>query len=158
MSARLIFAAFAIGVIALAIALFTVPTIDPLMNGVSETTNITEGQTEELTDRLHMDIENVSDANSTVNATFLATNTRNTTNTGDVSAGNSTNVTVDGDTIEFRVESVTGSTTADVTANYTPLFGWADGPRAFVENLDLIIVIIMGMLAVALTVVGVREI
>lgn len=158
MSARLILVAFAVGVIGLSIALFAPQAIDPVINDLSDTTNVTEGEQKDITERLVLETENVDQGGDQVNVSFLSTKTRNVTTTGPVNVSNSTTVTLDGDSITFTPEEITGSTTADVTVEYPALFGWDDGPRTFVENLDIMLMIVFAALAVALAVIGVKSI
>lgn len=156
MSARLILVAFAIGVIGLSIALFAPAAIDPVINDVSETTNVSEGGTVELSDTLQLTMEEVNQGADTINGTFLSTRTRNASTTGLIDEGNSTTVMIDGDNLTLSNDEVTGATTAVISATYPPLFGWADGPRTFVENLDLMMLVVVATLAIALAVAAVK--
>lgn len=155
---QLILAIFAVGVLALVIAVAGPSILDPVINDSDQTLSVTGGEDYVLTDTLNVSVTDIEQGASTANATFTNLRTRNTSSTGAVAEGNSTTVTLDGDQITFEVDDITGSNTAVTTAVYPPLFGWADGPRRFMENLDIIIMILIGAIVIGMAVIMVKEV
>lgn len=157
MGARLIGVIFAIGVMGLVIALFAPNAIDPIINNVSHTENMTEGETVELTDTLSLTLNDVDQGNDTVNATYRAVRTQNATSVS-LNVSETKSVQLDGDTLSLTLDEIESNSDAILTAEYQPVFGWDSGPRTFVENLDIIMMILVAATAIAMSLVVIKHI
>lgn len=145
---KLALAIFAVGILGLAIALFAPAALDPTVGNVTQTVNATEGEDIDLTDTLRVTVNDVEDGGDTVNATLRSLRTHNSSQVT-VDEGNTTNTTVDGDTLHVTTDSVESNTDAIITVEYPPVFGWDSGPRTFIENMDTILIIVVGSIAIA---------
>lgn len=157
MATRFVFALFVVGVFALAIALFAPAAIDPIVNDVQQTHNMTEGETVELTDTLDVTLNDVDQGGDGINATYRAPRTQNTT-FASVNTSESKTIELDGDNITITNEAIESNTDAIITSLYPPMFGWDSGPRTFIEELDTIMMILFAALAGGLLVFAVKQI
>lgn len=148
---------FAIGVIGLVIALFAPSAIDPVINDVSQTENMTEGETVELTDTLSLTLNDVDQGSGDANATYRAVRTQNTTFVS-LNTSESKQVQLEGDNLTLTLDEIESNSDAILTASYPPVFGWDSGPRTFVENLDIIMMILVAATAIAMSLVVIKHI
>lgn len=140
-------AGFAVGILVLAVALFVPTLIDGTQENASETLQLSENESRELTDTLTVRAENFSEAND--NATVHFENSRTfASNSTFVNASQNGNVMLSGDRINVSLSTVDADG-ATVSVSYPPMFGWDDGSRTFLEHAGLII----AMLALAIVLV-----
>lgn len=149
-------AAFALGIIVLAAALFVPALIEATEEPATETLSLDNGTQSELTERLSVGVVGVNASATPSNATVEYTDeTSFATNSTTVDVGNESTVTIDGDNLTTGVESVDGST-VQFNTTYPPMYGWNSGARLFFENSGLLLVALAGAMVVGLAAVAVK--
>jgi hypothetical protein len=129
------------GVLVLATAFLVGPLSTYATTDASQTLELRQNDSVEVTDTLSVTALDVNQSNSTTQYQItdedtLATNqTRLSVSQGSVLLLSGDNITVSLDSIESSV-SVT-------EVEYPPMFGWDDGPRTVISNLPIILTLIM---------------
>lgn len=152
MTLRLATGVFAFALLVVGVALFAPQMVDVADGNAEQKEQLTVNESTQLVEGLTLTIDEVNNASSpkTINATFSDEDRFITGNVTLLNETEAANVTLNGDKLWLTNEQVDGNYTV-VTAEYTPLYYWSDGPRTFVENIGIIIV----LLSVVLTIGGV---
>lgn len=148
MSHRLIMGAVALGVLVLAMALFVPSLIDATQDDAQKTVELTEGSSQNLTERLSLTAHDISSGQSEANVTLENLVTLNRT-AEHLNVSETKTLNLSNEDVEVTLDSISDTDEALITATYSPMFGWDAGPRTFVENLDLVLALLG-----ALTILG----
>lgn len=142
-------AAAAMGILLLAVALL-VPTLANSVNdNEAQTFNLSVNETQELTDKLQVELTDTQQQAANDNATVKYTNLDDlSTNKTTLNESTNDKLNLSGDTITVQVKNIS-SNAAQVRSEYPPMFGWNNGARTFYEESDTIII----GLAVAIVIV-----
>ena len=139
--------AFVLGIFVLAVALMAPTLIDATQENDSKTLAVAENETRELTDTLSLTAESVNVTGE--NATILFEDQRTLdTNSTFVNTTENGNVTLSGDRINVSMDRVTDDDDAIISVSYSPMFGWSDGARLFMENAGLLIALLAGAMVI----------
>jgi len=138
-----------IGILILGMALFVPSLVDVTQNDAKETLSLDNQSNQELTDKLSVTVDDVVDGS---NATLTLTDdTTLETNSTTVDVGNESTLALSGDNITVGVESV-DTDSAQFNATYPPMFGWDSAPRTFMQNTEIIFILLAFLIAVSLAV------
>lgn len=132
---------FAIGVLVLGMALFVPALIDASQGDASDTFELTNQSSEDLTDTLQVEVTRVNQSEDNTNVTVRDLRSLDTNST-QLDAGNATDLTLSGDTINVTADSIINASASQLTVVYPPMFAWDDGPRTFVDNLDIVLALL----------------
>lgn len=147
--------AFGIGVLILIVGLLVPAMITSTTQDTTEAVILEENETAELTDTLQIGLDQVqTSASYTDNATVSLTNLRDYDSTQAVINDTASDtLTLSGDSITVAVDLRTSSS-ALLSATFAGTFGWNDGARTVMQNMDVIIVLLAILFSLAL--IGVR--
>ncbi len=144
--------AFFLGMIVLGAAFFVPSMMDLTVEDGVETIEMDQSQVVDLTDTLELQLDRVNNTSNDVNVTYTNTRTLDTNSTL-INETATEAVNLSGDTIRTTSDSIIDNSTAQLTVEYPPLFGWDSGPRAFMQNLDIILAL-FGFVLIGLSLVG----
>lgn len=135
--------AIALGVVVLTVALFMPTLINSTTTDNTSTFELEEGNETNVTEKLVVEVDNIKTASTPNNSTITVRNSETlNTSTKTIDAGNNKTYTVDGDNVTITLDNTFesgGSEFATITAEYDPKFGWDNGARTFMENMELIL-------------------
>lgn len=148
-------AALALSVLSLAAALFVPVFIDATGTNSVDSAELSEGQTANITDRLSVTADVIDTTSNTANYTLRNEDTLNTTTTS-LGIGSNETVSLSGENITVTHDRITSDNTTVVTLDYSPMFGWNDSARTFIQNMDIVLAALAILMILVLTTVVFR--
>lgn len=97
-----------------------------------------------------------SSGQGSVNITVIDEDTGNTDSTGELLEGDSTDISINGDTITVTNEDVIDSNTALISYEYPLFIGWPDGAKTIVENIQFLIMFTAILLLIGVLILVMR--
>lgn len=132
--------AAAMGILLLAVALLFPPLADSVNNDATATYNLSTNNSQELTDKLELELDKTGQklANDNATITYRSLNDLNTT-TATLNESTRQNLTLNNDEITATVTNVS-SDAATIETTYDPMFGFNTGARTFFEEIDTLLI------------------
>ena len=145
-------AIFGLGILVLVIA-FLVPGMISLTSGESSTVyELNENDSVQVTDRLSLTLQDINETD--LNVTVELTDLQSLQNTTATLENLSTNeLQLEGENITVGVGSVyDADTPVRIDVDYPKMYGWDAGPRTFMQNIEVIVVLIAGIMVMGVVV------
>lgn len=136
-------ATFAVGLLLFGMAVFTPLLINTTQSDATAVHELSEGETENVTEHLSINAVDISSGQSGANVTIENLDTLNTS-AKHLNTSESHDYKLSGDTVNVTLDSITDNNEATFTVIYPPMFGWDDEPRTFFENIEIVIVLLAG--------------
>lgn len=147
-SGTLVKGIFAAGILILAVALFIPTFVDTTQGNATQVLELDNGSSVELTDKLSVGAVTVSNTGN--NATIEYTDeTSLATNQTLLNVSESGNMTLSGDYVNVTLDSIPENETVRITSTYPPMFGWNAAARTFINNSEIILVMLAGITVLA---------
>lgn len=156
MSRRAVMGVFLLGIVVL-VGAFLVPGLrDTTAEDARSVIELRENESVELANnQLRVNATDVNESSSTVNVTVteLSGFEQNETSLG---IGGSETLTLRNESVTVGLETLRGGKRAVVSVERSPYFGWPDGPRGFMSNIQVLVVAIGIVMMLGLVAMGVK--
>lgn len=143
--------AIVLGVCLLAVVVATPLMIDSVTTDTDSRVAIQEGEFVDLTERLKVTAQTVREPQNEVTVRYRNEQTfeRIDVTLNETDPPENKTVQLSGENITASLIEIDDNSTAIVETTHSPMFGWADGPRVFFENMPVVIAMIAFVLVLA---------
>lgn len=132
------------------VAAFMLPIgIDALVEDSSTSVTQNQGETVNVTANLNSTLDDVDDTQNEINVTLRDSDSGETQTLQNIAEGSNKSTTINGETVTVANDNVSDATTADITYEYPPEYGWGSGAKSLWAILDVIIVLAMFLMFIA---------
>lgn len=133
--------AFVLGIGILSLGMLVPSLVETTTEDASTTIQVNNQTQTNITNNLELEVSRVNNSESTTNVTLRNLRTF-ATNNSSVDETNTTALALSGDNISVTNQAVVDNDTVRLGVVYPPMFAWNGGARAFVANLDIIMILL----------------